>query len=82
MGSQGGPGGPGSNERRSWENRVNDAGTRVDEELRRVVRYIDEEVVPEIRRNGSSALRYASAELERLARYMDDRREGGPDSKP
>ena len=74
MASQGGPGGPGKDDRRRWEDRFTEAGTRVEDELRRVMRYIDEEVVPEIRRNGSSALRFASAELERLARHMDDRR--------
>lgn len=57
---------------RSWEERLNEAGERFEEELRRVVRYIDEQVVPEVRRNGSSALRSAAAQLQKLAEHMDD----------
>ena len=72
--------GPASEGRR-WEERFNNAGTRVEEELRRVVRYIDEEVVPEIRRNSSSALRLASAELERLALTMENRHDEGSGPK-
>ena len=70
------------NEGRRWEQRFTSAGDRVEQELRRVVRYIDEEVVPEIRRNGSSALRSAAAELERLARTMEDSKNEGSGPKP
>jgi hypothetical protein len=38
------------------------------------VAYINDEVVPDIRRNGSQALRDAAAELQKLAQRMDDRR--------
>ena len=69
-------------EGRRWEQRFTNAGDRVEQELRRVVRYIDEEVVPEIRRNGSSALRSAAAELERLARSMEDSKDEGSGPKP
>lgn len=69
-------------EGRRWEQRFTNAGDRVEQELRRIVRYIDEEVVPEIRRNGSSALRSAAAELERLARTMEDGKNEGSGPKP
>jgi hypothetical protein len=39
-----------------------------------VVTYLNDEVVPEVRRNGSHALRVAAVELQKLAQKMDDRR--------
>jgi hypothetical protein len=57
-----------------WEQQVKDATARAEEELRRVVTYINDEVVPDIRRNGSDALRFAAAEMQKLAQRMDDRR--------
>ena len=65
----GGPQEPG----KPWERRLNEAGARMEEELRRVVRYVDEEVVPEVRRNSSKALRIASEQLRRLAEQMEER---------
>lgn len=57
-----------------WEQQLREAAAHVEEDLRRVVSYINDEVVPDIRRNGSQALRAASAELQKLAQHMDDRR--------
>jgi hypothetical protein len=48
--------------RRTWKN------------VRRVVTYINDEVVPDIRRNGSQALRAAAEALQKLAQHMDDRK--------
>jgi hypothetical protein len=45
-----------------------------------VVTYLNDEVVPDIRRNGSQALRVAAAELQKLAQRMDDRRAAAPAS--
>jgi len=58
--------------KRPWEQRLHEAGERVEEELRRVVDYINDEVVPEVRRSGSDALRAAAKELDKLAQRMDD----------
>ena len=61
------------------EERLREAGSRLEEELRRAVKFIDDEVVPEVRRNSSSALRLAAEKLRKLADHMDDerrRREG------
>ena len=44
-----------------------EAAARAEEEVRRVVTYINDEVVPEVRRNGSQALRIAAVELQKLA---------------
>jgi hypothetical protein len=59
--------------RTAWEQRLSDVGARVEEEVRRVSRYIDEEVVPDVRRNGSTALRAAADQLARLAQHLDDK---------
>jgi hypothetical protein len=75
------PNGP----KKSWEQRATEAGTRlrdeVQDELRRVVRFIDAEVVPEVRRNGSTALRAAAERLQRLAQHMDDSKPSGTDKQ-
>jgi hypothetical protein len=59
--------------KRPWEQRLHEAGTRVEEDLRSLVSYLNDEVVPDVRRNGSQALRAAAAELQRLAQRMDER---------
>jgi predicted phage gp36 major capsid-like protein len=74
--SQQGTGSGGSSDQKSnagWEDRLHDAGNRMEEELRRVIAYINDEVVPEVRRNGSDALRAASQQMEKLAQKMDER---------
>ena len=63
-----------TSEPKSWEQQFREGTARAEEELKRVVAYINDEVVPEVRRNGSSALRAAAAELQKLAQRMDDRR--------
>jgi hypothetical protein len=52
--------------------------------LKNVVKYINDEVVPEVRRNGSEALRAAAVELHKLAQRMDDhaRRTSAPPPPP
>lgn len=67
---------------KSFEQRLREAGTRAEEELRRVVRYLDDEVVPEVRRNGSTALRAAAARLQQLAESMDDARRSASRESP
>jgi hypothetical protein len=68
---------------RGWEQQLREAAARVEEDLRRVVTYINDEVVPDIRQNSSQALRAAAAELQKLAQRMDDRGAGpGPQRQP
>ncbi|SFR97236.1 hypothetical protein SAMN05421771_0107 [Granulicella pectinivorans] len=69
-------------ERKPWEQKLHEAGTRVEEDLKRLVTYINDEVVPDVRRNGSEALKAAAAELHRLAEKMDDRRIPPPPPPP
>lgn len=61
-------------EPKPWEQQLKEAAARAEEELRRVVTFINDEVVPEVRRNGSHALRAAAEEMQKLAQKMDDRR--------
>jgi hypothetical protein len=63
-----------NDESKPWEQQLREATARAEEEVRRVVTYINDEVVPDIRRNGSHALRAAAEELHKLAQKMDDRR--------
>ena len=59
-----------------WDARIRDAATQVttavEDDLRRLVTYVNDEVVPDVRRNGSAALRAAAAEFARLAQRMED----------
>lgn len=65
-----------------WEDRLREAGAHVEEDLRRVVAYLNDEVVPDVRRNGSVALRAAAAELGKLAERMEHRPGGTPVPPP
>jgi hypothetical protein len=58
--------------KKPWEERLSEAGARVEEEVRRVVRFIDDEVVPDVRRNSSTALKAAAEKLAKLAQHLDD----------
>ena len=71
-----------NNDPRRWEQQVRDAAMRVEDDLRRVVTYINDQVVPDIRRNGSEALRAAADELQKLARRMDERRAAADGESP
>jgi len=64
-------------EPKPWEQQLRDATARAEEEVRRVVTYINDEVVPDIRRNGSVALRAAAVELQKLAQRMEEHRTAG-----
>lgn len=72
----------GDQERSRWEQQLRDAARHVEEDLRRVVNYINDEVVPDVRQNSSHALHFAAKELEKLAQKMDDRRSATTGSTP
>ena len=58
--------------KRPWEQQLRDAATHLEADLKNVVKFINDEVVPDVRRNSSDALRTAAAELHKLASRMDD----------
>ena len=70
--------------KRPWEQQLRDAATHLETDLKNVVKYINDEVVPDVRRNSSEALRAAAAELHKLASRMDDhaRRSSAPPPPP
>ena len=70
--------------KRPWEQQLKDAAAHLETDLKNVVKYINDEVVPEGRRNGSEALRAAAVELHKLAQRMDDhaRRTSAPPPPP
>ncbi len=61
-----------------WETRLRDAATRAEEDVRKLITYINDEVVPDVRRNSSEALRAAATELHRLAEKMDESKKSTP----
>ena len=56
--------------------RFDDLGERIEEDLKRVIDYLNERVVPEVRQNSSKALRIAADQLNRLAEHLDHRQGG------
>lgn len=66
----------------AWEQRLHGAGARVEDDLRRLIDYINDEIVPDVRKNGTEALRAAAEELHRLAQRIDERAGRRPPSPP
>lgn len=61
---------------RRVEDSFNEAKPRVEEELKRVITYLNGEVVPEVRQSSSKALKIAAEKLTKLAERID-RNSGG-----
>ncbi len=57
-----------------WQDRIQETAARVEDELRNLATYINDEVVPDVRRFSSETLRTAAIELQKLAQKMDDAR--------
>jgi hypothetical protein len=66
----------------AWEQRLHEAGARMEEDVRKLIDYFNDEVIPDVRKNGSEALRAAAQELNRLAQRMDERAGRKPPSSP
>lgn len=54
-----------------WEERLERVGVQAEAEVRRVIAFVNDEVVPEVRRDGTRAMRGLAAELRRLADRLD-----------
>jgi hypothetical protein len=61
---------------RKIDEKVTNAMPRIEEEVRKVITYLNDEVVPGVRQNSSKALRVAAEQLAKLADNLD-RRSGG-----
>jgi hypothetical protein len=68
--------------KRPWEQQFREAAAHLEEDLRRFTGYVNDEIVPNIRRNSSEALRAAAAELHKLAQRMDDHARRTPSPPP
>jgi hypothetical protein len=66
--------GPFENAGRTVDEHMSDFGERFEQEVRRVITYLNNQVVPEVRENGSKALRVAAGQLTRLADHLESRR--------
>ena len=53
---------------------LGEAERRMQEELQRVIDYLDKELVPTVRNESSRNLRVAAEKLTKLADYMDQQR--------
>ena len=67
---------------KQWETKLREGAARVEEDLKRWVAYVNDEVVPDVRRNGSAALRSAAGELSRLAERIEEANRRGPAPPP
>jgi hypothetical protein len=56
---------------RKIDERINDTRPRMEEELRRVIAYLNDEVVPQVRRNSTDALKIAAEKLTKLAEALE-----------
>ena len=56
----------------NFEQKLREAASHIEDDVRKLVGYINDEVMPDIRKNSSQALRSAAAELHRLAQRMED----------
>ncbi len=54
-----------------WEQRLTEVGTQAEAEVRRAIAYLNNEVVPEVRRDGARAMKGLAGELRRLADRLD-----------
>lgn len=68
------PSGKFENFGRKIDDRFGSALGSAEEELRRVITYLNDEVVPQVRQNSAQALKTASDQLKRLADYLDHRK--------
>jgi len=58
---------------RKVDEHINNAAPRVEEDVRRVIAYLNDEVVPKVRQNSSEALRIAAEQLRKLADHLERR---------
>jgi hypothetical protein len=64
-----------TNESENKDRRVSfeNMGRRMDEEVEKLISYLNDEVVPTVRQHSSKGLRVAADRLRQFADYMDER---------
>lgn len=56
---------------RKVDEHITNAAPRIEEEVRKVITYLNDEVVPKVRQNSSEALRIAADQLRKLADHLE-----------
>jgi bisphosphoglycerate-dependent phosphoglycerate mutase len=51
--------------------KVDEVTPRIEEEVRKVINYLNDEVVPKVRQNSSEAIRTAAEQLRKLADHLE-----------
>jgi hypothetical protein len=69
------PENPGPNQ--TMDDKLRDAAQKIETEVQRAIRYLNDEVVPQVRVQSSKGLREAAEQLRKLADQMDLHRRGG-----
>jgi hypothetical protein len=59
---------------RKIDERFADTLPRIEDEVKKVIVYLNDEVVPQVRQNSSQALRIAADHLGRLAEHLDKKK--------
>lgn len=57
-----------------WNAKVEGTAAKIESEVQRLIQYLNDEVVPDVRKQSSSALKIAADRLQELAKSLDDRR--------
>ena len=58
---------------RKVDEHISNVTPRVEEEVRKVIAYLNDEVVPKVRQNSSEAIRVAAEQLRKLADHLERR---------
>jgi hypothetical protein len=59
---------------RKMDEHFGGCGDKLEEDVKRVITYLNERVVPEVRENSTKALRIAAEQLARLADHLESTR--------
>jgi hypothetical protein len=63
---------------RKIDETVSKAVPRVEEELKKIITFLNDDVVPKVRENSSKGLRVAADQLTKLAEHLDRTRQNPP----
>lgn len=58
---------------RKVDEHIGNVTPRIEEEVRKVITYLNDEVVPKVRQNSSEALRIAADQLRKLADHLEQK---------
>jgi hypothetical protein len=59
------------NNQKPLSEQLREVGTQIEQELKRAIQIVEEQVVPEVREKSAVALRDASQRLSKLAEHLD-----------